>query len=152
MSNIQNVPGRVLGTTTNDSATTGYVGEYVESTQSTATNFTTSNQWGSLVNITLTAGDWDISALLAAVVNGATMTGDITAGIGTASGNAATGMTEGVNRASARAPTSTDGSSITIPPYRVSISATTTYYLKYLAIYSAGTPQARGRLSARRIR
>jgi hypothetical protein len=38
-----------------------------------------------------------------------------------------------------------------LPAVRVTISSTTTYYLKMNSNYSAGTPQCRGRLTAVRI-
>lgn len=141
----------VHGTNTNNNASTGFVGEYIEALQSTFTNFPTSNQYGDLGSITLGAGDWEISMIVNYKLNGATATASTwEAGIGTVTGNSATGLTRGVNDLVMDAPASFNA--ITIPPYRVSISGSTTYFAKVLAVYSLGNPQYAGRISARRPR
>lgn len=140
----------IVGTTTNNSANAGSVGEYIASV-ATATNFPTSTQWGDLTSIALSVGDWDVSVLLDAAINGATMTGGVGAGLSTTSGNT-TPSTLGSSYANTAPPTSTANTSVAIPGFRVSLAAPATYYLKYAATYSAGTPQATGRISARRVR
>jgi len=149
--NVMN-PQVIKGTATNDAAATGLVGEYVESVISTTANFPTSAEWGDLTSISLTAGDWDVSALMTSVASGATMSGEVRMGISTTSGNSITGLTLGSNRATILPPTSLSDNSTSIPPYRMSLSGTTTVYFKYYADYSSGTPKAAGRLSARRVR
>lgn len=140
----------ILGTATNDSASAGNVGEYVSSVV-TATNFPATNVYGDLTSISLTAGDWDVTGIVDSTLNGATMTVAV-GGVSTTSGNSATGLTVGSNFFNSPPPTSAYDVQIVIPAYRISLSATTTVYLKYRASYSAGTPQATGRLSARRVR
>jgi hypothetical protein len=143
----------IVGTTTNDSAAAGYVGEYVEGIASNVSWPTSSNQYGSIVSITLTAGDWDISAILQAVDNTASWAG-IEFGVSTSSGNNTTGMTLGVNWVwdYFASVASSDYKPYSIPSYRVSISGSTTYYLKVLSVYTVATPIAYGRISARRVR
>lgn len=141
----------VVGTATNDDAATGNIGQWVNSSQGTATNFPTSTQWGDLVNISLTAGDWDVSMVLDGINNGSTQT-VFQGGISTTSGNSATGLTFGDNAAGALVPTAVTDSSISISNYRMKLTGTTTVYLKYFATYAVGTPQAKGRISARRVR
>lgn len=142
----------IKGTTTNDDAAAGNVGEYISSYAGGAgTNFPTSSQWGDLTSISLTAGDWSVDCNIDVLANGATATNE-SFGISTTSGNSATGLNSGDNQSSTPLATVTfDGSGV-IPAFRMSLSATTTVYFKYLAVYSAGTPKARGRISARRIR
>jgi hypothetical protein len=55
----------IVGTTTNDSATAGYVGEYVEGVLAagSATALTTATPQ-TLVSISLTAGDWDVTGMV----------------------------------------------------------------------------------------
>jgi hypothetical protein len=142
----------IKGTTTNDSASAGWVGEYIESVISTFTNYPTSTQYGDLTSISLTAGDWDVTALIEASENGATITGDFRVGISTTSGNSGTGLVTGSNHFNMIRANSTQDSPACIANYRVSLSTTTTVYLKYRAAYSSGTPQAVGRISARRVR
>lgn len=140
----------IRGTQTNDNAAAGYVGEYIECLQSTNLAFPTTNQYGDLCSVTLTAGDWDLTGTMYAITNGATVT-QIALGLSTTSGNSSSGITFGINGVET-APTTATGTSVTIPVYRVSVSGNTTYYLKYLAQYTVATPQGRGRLSARRMR
>ena len=143
----------MTGTTTNNNAATGIVGEYLESIISTAANAPTSTQYGDLTSLSLTAGDWDIIGFIQWNSNGATWTAGRT-GISSTTGNSATGLTAGSNLAeSIYASTSTVTLNYSHTVYlRVSIASTTTYYLKYRADYSAGTPQAQGSLKARRTR
>jgi len=142
----------VLGTTTNDSAGAGYLGEYQVGSQSSNTNFPTTAQYGDLTSVSLTAGDWDVSASINTSLNGATVDGEIRFGISSTSGNSSAGLTTGLNLLAVTPPTATGDSGNSIPCYRVSIASTMTYYLKYIAGYSAGTPQAAGSIHARRVR
>lgn len=142
---------QIRGTTTNDSAVAGFLGEYVESIISTNTSYPTSGTWGDMTSISLTAGDWDVSLTAYFNQNGATVSGqDI--GISSTSGNSSSGLTLGTNQLPSFGPTATYDNSSTIANYRVSISATTTYYAKLNGTYSVATPRYRCRLSARRIR
>lgn len=141
----------LVGTTTNDSAATGYVGEAVRSYVSSYTNFPTTSQYGDLTSISLTAGDWDVSANMTAIIGTSNMTA-WRMGITSTSGNSGTGFNDGDNTAFAYPPTAIIAVSACVPVFRVSISATTTYYLKYFATYASGNPQATGRISARRVR
>lgn len=153
LSGVKTFDGQLIGkgTTAADSAATGYIGEYVEAVQLTETNFAATDTYGDLTSISLTAGDWGISLTAYAAANGATVTG-MTFAIGTASGNSGTGVVIGRNAYRGVGPNSLTDQTGCVPNFRVSISGTTTYYLKYLASYSVATPKAAGRISARRIR
>lgn len=142
----------VHGTNTNDAASAGFVGEYVESVVSTSTNVPSSNnQFGDLTSISLTAGDWDVTLVAWFTLNGATAT-DVEIGIGTATGNNGAGLVIGSNTIDIPPPTSTNDAGSTIPSFRVSLSSTTTIYGKIQVTFSAGTLKYRCRLSARRMR
>lgn len=146
--------GIIKGTATNDSAATGFVGEYVESVISTGQNSAGSNTFGDLTSISLTAGDWDVVAIGFWEINGATWT-SASIGISTTSGNDGTGLVTGSNRSIATwasSSTTPTEQSFSVPSYRQSLSGTTTIYFKYVCTSSAGTPKCRGRLSARRVR
>ncbi len=141
------------GTATNDSAAAGYIGEYIESTQTTATNVGASTQWADAGSVALTAGDWDVTFQYEGRLNGATgLTGEFEYGISQTTGNSATGLTRGVNYFSTPSPTSAANISPTIPVFRVSLSGSATVYGKLKCQYSGGNPQWLGRLSARRVR
>jgi hypothetical protein len=141
-----------IGTNTNDNAPTGYVGEYLSSAIASASAVTlTNNQYNDVTSLALTAGDWDVSAM---VMFTGTITGtNFTAGIGTSSGNASTGLVAGDNSIStASISTAASDSGLSVPTWRTSLSASKTYYLKAFGLFSIGTLKAYGRISARRVR
>jgi hypothetical protein len=139
------------GTATNDDAAAGYIGEYIESSITSATNYPSTGTWGDLTSISLTAGDWDVSAMIQQTTPG-TMTGESRLGISTTSGNSATGLVIGKNRLTHPNATATADTGMSIMPYRLSLSGTTTVYFKYFTEFSAGTPKAVGTIRARRVR
>ncbi len=109
----------------------------------------TNNTGANVTSISLTAGDWDVE-------------GAIILSEGTATATARTG---GISSTSATVPT--DGSEIengmlttlvsekltlTIPRKRFSLSGTTTVYLPVKVLFSAGTVDAYGQITARRVR
>ena len=150
--NAPGVPAKsVKGTSANDSAAAGYVGEYIESFAGPI-SAPAANTFGDITSITLTAGDWDISAMAISILNTGVSITSVICGIGTVSGTSGSGLTGGDTQGYSAPPTSNYLPSITIPPKRVSLAATTTYYLKMWMSYSSGTPQFQGRISARRVR
>lgn len=145
---------RIKATNTNDNAASGFQGEFVEGTVGT-TNLPATNTYGNNTSITLTAGDWEITVLVDFIRDATTASSQTRAlvGIGTATGNDSTGLAFGSN-AMDGTPSVYDlrnGTGI-VPPWRTSLSGSQTYYLKVLSVYTTGTPQYRGRISARRIR
>ncbi len=144
---------QIKGTNTNDDATAGWVGEEIRSASAATVVISTTNTWQDITSISLTAGDWDVTGLLRFTDPGATITAQAQGVISLNSGNTTTDHVLGDNQLTQRIPTSTEGSSITISEYRISLSSTTTVYLKALISFSAGNPQIDGhRLSARRRR
>jgi hypothetical protein len=143
----------MAGTATNDSASTGYIGEYIESILASGSKVTTSatGVFRDRTSITLTAGDWNIAAGLTVENSGATMTRLYT-GIGTASGDSTTGMTANINFFELSLPSSSRDQSFAYAPFRVSISSTTTYYLKFRGTYTVSDIDGYGAIWARRVR
>lgn len=143
------------GTTTNDAAAAGIIGQEINAIVSTYTNFTTTATYENIASITLTAGDWDLSGFFTYSSNSATITAASNAifVISTTTASAA-GATEGRNIAYVpqAALLGTSLFSDSIAPYRVSISGTTTFYLNAQATFTLGNPQYVGGLRARRIR
>lgn len=147
--------GIIVGTNTNNSAAAGVVGEYIASTTTSTTNVAASGTYDDLLSISLTAGDWDVSGLIYFTNNGATWS-QARMAITATSGNSATGLDFGINGniwVFASTSVVLTDLTLTMPVFRVSLSGTTTYYLKRFASFSIGTPQsAGGRISARRVR
>lgn len=143
----------IKGATGGGNATAGNIGQHVEAKSATFANFPASGTYGDANSISLTAGDWDVSFQLSSTINGSTWTA-IFVGISPASGNDASGLSNGDNLlvpAWASSTTTPENVVVTIASFRVNVSGTTTYYGKVRANYSAGTPQYVYRLSARRV-
>lgn len=141
----------VLGVATNTAASAGYKGEYVESVAGPI-NFTATGGFKDLTSISLTAGDWDVTLVAQSNNNAAVAVTSYQFGISTTTGNSSTGLVFGSNYIQLPGSSSTQDVSGSIASYRMSLSTTTTVYGKMLCTWSTGTPQAYGRLSARRIR
>lgn len=141
----------ITGTTTNDNATAGNIGEYVSASvvQGSATALTTATP-KTVTSISLTAGDWDVTGI--ASLTGASTGTEFDVAVGTTT-NSFTGTVLGDTRA--QTPTvSLTGADATlmIPAARMSLSGTTTVYLIVQETFTVGTPSAYGRISARRCR
>ena len=133
------------GTTTNDSASAGQVGEYIDSFVVTTAVGTTAT---TLTSISLTAGDWDISGCVE--LNGSNGVTSIQAAINTTT-NSFTGTSLGKNQLYSPSSTFAGGvGSVTMPRYRVNISSTTTYYL--IGALGTTATNCNGYISARRMR
>jgi len=146
-----NLIGTLSGVTDGSSAAAGLVGERI-SAAAAATNIAATSTYQDLAYIDLTAGDWDISFVVDYSHNGATFTGACTSGVGTTPGNSGAGLVYGDTEGQILPPTATADSSLGIAGINKNITATTRYYLKVVAAFSAGTPQVSGRITARRIR
>lgn len=140
----------IKGTTTNDSAPVGYVGEAFTSGTTGLVAFPTTNTYGDYASLMLGAGDWDVSLLLGANPGSAVIT-RLECGVTTSSGISGTGLNEGDNSI---IDTSVVGRAqfCVIPTYRMTFTTPTVVYLKFLAVYTVATPNAVGRISARRVR
>jgi len=135
----------VIGTTTNDNAAAGSVGEYVSSIGSIAVNLT-SNVAANATSISLTAGDWDVYG--AAYIQPTTsMNSPIIwiSDVSATSPDAAYYSVLSLNGFT--------GTNMLAPVRRFSLSATTTIYLSFACTFTTGTCQIqRCNLIARRRR
>jgi hypothetical protein len=149
----------IVGTTTNNNANAGSVGEYIcaqvtngGSPTGCATNTNTpvsltSGTASNVTSISLTAGDWDVSGNCAFVPTSTTNIGSVACSISTVSAtNGRYSQIPGLPVGNT-APTG-----ITAPLNRVSIAATTTVYLVSFGTFSASTLSSFGFIAARRIR
>jgi hypothetical protein len=136
-----------------DTATSGFLGEYISTfSVSYVRNAPGTDTYFDYLSFTLTAGDWDIAATLVLDDNGSTGTSFVTA-ISTTSGNSSAGLNRSREFVRNIIPPTNELTTGVIPSLRVTPTATTVYYLKGFATYSAGTPQfADGFMAARRAR
>lgn len=143
----------ILGTTTNDDASAGYIGEYIEDTQTSVQNAASSGSYLELCSITLTAGDWDIAAAGTLAANSASTIDMFMAVSTTTASSSGTTISYDLIYGDGTGVSGTANNvSMAMPRKRVSISGSTTYYLNVRIDHSSGTPQWRGSMSARRIR
>jgi len=137
----------VHGTGTNDSAPSGYVGEYVTGSSSAAA--ITSNILSNATSISLTAGDWDVSGVASFVAASGTIVSSILVGISTTS--ATLGAFGSFTQIQASFIASSNNY-ITSPVCRISLGTTTTVYLVASAAFTTSTMTAGGFIRARRTR
>lgn len=151
-SRVNMVSEQLLGTTTNNNAVAGYLGEYPNSQVLIGAAVSlTNNTAANVTSISLTAGDWDVWGVVAYNPAGGTTTTQAYAGL---SGTSAT--LNGVNTQSAT--TLWVGSVLGNAPLqptsigRWSIAVTTTIYLIAQATFSGSTNSAYGFIASRRAR
>lgn len=136
----------IIGTTTNNNAAAGSVGEYQTSILSAAVNYGGSNVATNIQTLSLTAGDWDVFGYFLFSHNGAT-TSLSTCALSLTSGvQTPISVTAGFNA------TNPVGNISAYPIGRVSLSGTQTVYLVATAIFTVGAPQGFAAITARRAR
>lgn len=143
----------IKGTTTNDSASAGDVGEYISSTVLIGSAVAlSSGVAANITSISLTAGDWDVSGSVWTSPAGGTTSTLTIGGISTTS---ATQPTFGTPGGSSYINISTGagaGLGLGIAPTRISIASTTTVYLVTTITFAVSTMSAYGGIAARRAR
>jgi hypothetical protein len=144
----------LLGTTTNDNAAAGYIGEYISSTvligaEVTLTNATPAN----VTSISLTAGDWDVSGQVSFDPAGTTQGTVFAGGINTVSATLPTAPGAGAYFLNTDVPgTAGTANYGPVGVVRISISTTTTVYLVAQSNFTVSTMKAYGFIGARRSR
>lgn len=144
----------IVGTTTNNNANAGSVGEFPAPTNLTAVSLTT-NVNANCSSVSLTAGDWDVQGVIVFKTAAGTFINGIFASIGTTSatfGPEGTIVNITFNASASGAPTSGATERLATPVVRVSIASTTTVFLVGQSIFTTSTATCDGYLRARRIR
>lgn len=143
---------RAKGTPTNDDATAGDCGEFMQDANFTVAQ--TSGITSNVAEITLTPGDWDVTGAVYFLPEAATTTTQMAQSISTISGTH--DFTIGGFEYVFNDPAGVTGTSLwggsTIGPRRFSVAANTTIYLTCSTIFSGGDMDAHGTIRARRIR
>jgi hypothetical protein len=150
--------GQIPGTVTNDNAGAGNIGEFVTATvvPGSAVALTTLVS-ANVTQISLTAGDWDVSGIVQFNGNATTTVSQLVGSISTVSAGiqSANGARADTNYAPAATVLQAAGS--TFPganplTQRFSLNATTTIFLVALAVFGTSTAAAFGTIRARRVR
>lgn len=141
----------IYGTRTNDSPPAGAVGEVKTNyAQNVATS---GGAYFDITSIELTPGDWMITGELYGSTGGSASISYAQIGISNTSGDSGTGLTSGDNTFyDGRATGVNSFLSLVVIPRRISISTTTTYYLKGYFTTGGAQVYGNGRLTAWRIR
>lgn len=145
----------MLGTTTNNSAVAGYVGELIPGTLASGSATALSTTVGkNVTSISLTAGEWDVSGEVCFAVNGSTTVNYLQCAISTTSG-AMPGVPSQqgtfIGQGTALGTTAAD-MSVNTPNVQVKLAITTTIYLVAQASFGTNTCSAYGDVRARRMR
>ena len=148
----------IIGTTTNNNANAGSVGQVISSSVAVGSAVSLTTATGAftgktITSISLTAGDWDIFGTVGINNTATTNFTAIAGGISTTN-DTLNSVYEEETRFSygASGLVLNNVVSFSFPTTRVSISATTTYYLIGYASFSVSTATAFGRITARRRR
>jgi hypothetical protein len=137
----------IVGTTTNDSANAGSIGEFVTATASAVS--LTSNTPANITSISLTAGDWDVTGNVQFNAAASTVIQSALASAGVTSAT----LNASPDRAVIESTQATSNPvSLIAPVQRISISSTTTVFLVGDCNFTVSTATADGRIRARRVR
>lgn len=139
----------IVGTTTNDNANAGSVGEYV--TNSTSGTSLTSGIVANATSASLAAGDWDVQCDAQFIPAGGATLVLITASVNTTSAVQGTIAAGSVSILKATF-TASDIQTISSPVVRESLAATTTVFCPAQAGFASGTMTVTGFIRARRPR
>lgn len=145
--------GQIPGVNSNTAATAGNIGEIISSTvaSGSAVALTTATP-ANVTSISLTAGEWDVSAMIGFTGNTTTT---VTVQIGSISTTSATlDTTDGriqANAYNAQAVYNLVNTRNAVGPARISLSGTTTVYLVAQSTFATSTSGAFGILRATRI-
>jgi Pectate lyase superfamily protein len=143
----------IVGTTTNDNAQAGSIGEYVSSTVlvGSAVSLTTATS-ANITSISLTAGDWDVSGSVIFVPAATTTVTALNGGIGTTTATLPTvpPLARFAEIWTSYTPNSTLYRGVAT--IRQSLSGTTTVYLVTQSSFGTSTMTAYGHIAARRVR
>lgn len=141
--------GEYKGRNISTAPSAGMIGEQIRATVASGSSISLSTTVAANVtSISLTAGIWDVSSV--GTFNG-TPTGfsALNSSISTTTATLGTGGDN--NFQSSVAPTGGANLTVSIPAFRISISATTTVFLVASGVFTGGTLGAYGRISATRV-
>ena len=148
--NVTAIPADFGGTSTNDDAEAGRVGEYLSNSRSSSVPIAmTSNVAVNVTTLTLTAGDWDVSGNVA--FNISSSCNNVQSWIGLTSVTRPSPPNNGAFCELA-GPAFVSGTVLPTGTTRLSLSGTTTVYLGAIVLFSAGTVSSYGFIGARRAR
>lgn len=142
----------VQGTTTNDNAAAGIVGEIITSAVVPTTVSLTTATTANITSISLTAGDWDVTGGVTFQTAVNTSVTQIIGGISTTTATLGADGTYARSTFAAVVPGAVEYADQVAPVTRLSLAATTTVYLVGQSTFTVSTQTAGGFIRARRVR
>lgn len=145
--------GQLPGEPSTGSASAGNVGEYVEGIlgSGTPTSLVTGTN-KTITSISLTAGDWDVDCVGAFIPAASTSITQITSSLSLVNNTVDVTAGRFCQLPMNATVSAGQGFSISVPPYRFSLSATTTIFLVCSANFTVSTLTSWGIIRARRAR
>jgi hypothetical protein len=144
----------IIGTTTNNNANAGSVGEIIESTVlvGSAVSVPASGDIIDITSISLTAGDWDVYGTVATAPDAGTTTSTISGWVSSTSVTAPTLPNSGGRFLVHYASSAGGANALPTGKRRFSLAGTTTIYLSGTAEFAVSTMGLYGYIGARRVR
>ncbi len=143
---------QLLGTITNDSATSGNIGEYISATVNTPGSAISTNTPANITSTTIGAGDYDVWGIVYFVPASTTSVTIMQSSISTTSATISQTPGNWQQFCLASAVPVNSPISFTVGPIRLSLASTTTIYLVAQAQFATSTMTAYGTLQIRRVR
>lgn len=142
----------IQGSTTNDSASAGILGEYLTAAAASTTVSLTTATPANAITLSLTAGDWDVQGI--GVFQTALTTSVTATQVGLSTTTATFGADGSYTRDNFAAvvPGAIEWRDSPTPVLRISLAATTTVYLVVQSAFTVSTQTAGGVIRARRVR
>lgn len=142
----------IIGTTTNNDAAAGSVGEYQVATRLGASALSLATVTNTnITTLSLTAGDWDVEGVSVIVPTGGAAVSSFSWSVSTTSATQATGGPDAAGRGIFNNAI-TGTTRLTGGTARFSLASTTTLYLVVIITFVGGTVDGYGSIYARRIR
>lgn len=143
----------ITGTTTNNNANAGAIGEYIVSTIATGSSVAlTTNVTANVTSISLTAGDWDVTGAVDFTFGATTSYTNLIGSVSTTTGTIGGQDSKFDFETPAAVPTAGADSTFSVPTVRFSLSGTTTIFLVAQGTFTVSTLKAYGTIRARRVR
>jgi hypothetical protein len=143
----------IVGTTTNNNANAGSIGELVTSVIATGSSVTlATGVTSNITSVSLTAGDWDCSGAVDFTFGATTSYTNLIGSISTTTGTIGGQDSKFDFETPASVPTAGADATFTLPIVRQLLSGTTTVFLVAQGTFTVSTLKAYGTIRCRRVR
>ncbi len=146
---VGNNIGQYRGTQTNTAPPAGYIGEQLSAAATSVS--LTNNTAKTITSVALTAGNWDVYVHAIASFTNAGTTWGLDLGVSSTTNTLQGNFGEQKQALEGITVAATGSLGLSVSAFRVSLSATTTYYCVATAFFTAGTCSSSGSIRATRV-